>query len=236
MRRRPPLALWLAFASIALPAAGCDAVRSSNDPSRTPTLTRTATVPPPPTATPTPALPPNPRGLHRWTSLPIHYCIDGSQPGSVTIADFTSLVERAFATWGVPTVDDGACLRPNAAGDKVNEIGFGTPEKQPPPGSRVTEAGETMTTYSECTSGCEGEEPVRLVEADIVIEGTPPPEFRTRGCLYSTLLHETGHFLGLEHLPGNAVMAAETSDCPTALTPADRVALVARYGDRASPT
>jgi len=34
----------------------------------------------------------------------------------------------------------------------------------------------------------------------------------------------------LEHLPPPAVMAAETSDCPTELTAADRAALLERYG------
>jgi len=225
----------IGLVTLAICASACDAVGGSNDPSRTPTLTRTATIPPPPTATPTPTLPPNPNALHRWTSLPVHYCIDGSQPGSATVEEFTTLVERAFATWGVPAVDDGACRTRNIAGDKINEIGFGTPEDQRPPGSRVTEAGETKTTYSECTSECEGAEPVRLMEADIVIEASPPPGFRSRACLYSTLLHETGHFLGLVHLPSPAVMAAETSDCATELTSADRAAVIARYGDRASP-
>ena len=231
--RRVPLCIGVVI--FVLCASACDAVGGSSDRSRTATVTRTATIPPPPTATPTPALPSNPNGLHRWTSLPVHYCIDGSQAGSVSITEFTTLVERAFAAWGVAAVDDGACRARNIAGDKTNEIGFGTPDDQRPPGSRVTEAGETRTTYSECTSECEGEEPVRLMEADIVIEASPPPPFRTRSCLYSTLLHETGHFLGLVHLPAPAVMAAETSECATDLTPADRTAVIARYGDRASP-
>ena len=44
-----------------------------------------------------------------------------------------------------------------------------------------------------------------------------------------------GHFLGLEHLPAPAVMAAETSTCLDALTDADLEALFARYGPVAQP-
>jgi len=224
--------------------AGCGTARDVRDritgnetprATRTAEPTRTPTPSPSPTATPTPALPANPLDLHRWSSLPVHYCVDTSDAGFVNDADFASLVARAFAAWGVPVVDDGTCRAGNVNGDKVNEIGFGTPTNQPPPGSHVAEAGETSTTYSECTSGCTPDDRVRLVEADIVIESEPPRQFRTRDCLYSTLLHETGHFLGLEHLPTPAVMAAETSDCPTELTAADRAALLMRYGQRAMP-
>jgi hypothetical protein len=73
------------------------------------------------------------------------------------------------------------------------------------------------------------------VEADITIDTAPPAEFRGGDCLYSTLLHETGHFLGLEHLPAPAVMASETSTCLGTLTGADREALRARYGAVVQP-
>jgi len=234
----------LAFATIAASLAGCGAASDVRDrisgnstphPTRTPEPTSTPTVPPPPTATPTPSLPANPLDLNRWNSVPVHYCIDTSEAGFASAADFASRVARAFAAWGVPVVGDGPCAGGSVNGDKINEIGFGTPTNQPPPGSHVTEAGETSTTYSECTSGCTPGDRVKLVEADVVIESEPPRQFRTRDCLYSTLLHETGHFLGLDHLPAPAVMAAETSDCPTELTAADRAALLMRYGHWAMP-
>jgi len=75
----------------------------------------------------------------------------------------------------------------------------------------------------------------RLPRPDITIDADPPRAFRNEECLASTLLHEAGHFLGLEHLPPPAVMQPETSDCPLHLTDADRQALYERYGDVAQP-
>ena len=230
-------ALVLAILAIAGSGPVWDNVRErfTGAPTNTPGPTSTPTVPPPPTATPTPTLPANPDGLHRWDTLPVHYCIDESVDGFVPLAQFGRIVEQAFAAWGVPATDDGPCKGPNREGDDVNEIGFGTPPGGPPPGSRVTEAGVTLTTYSECNANCRPEDPVRLVEADIIIERTAPSQFRSERCLYSTLLHETGHFLGLTHLPSPAIMEAETSSCHTELTQADLDALRARYGARAQP-
>ena len=193
-------------------------------------------APTPPTEPPaTATLPPDPAGLHRWSELPVHYCIDTSQTGVLPNERFGALTDEAFAAWGVPAVDDGACAHPESRGDRVNEIGWGTPPGAPPPGSRVTEAGVTLTTYSRCTANCGDRDPVSIIEADIIITKEVPPEFRSERCVYSTLLHETGHFLGLEHLPAPSVMQAQTSSCMTELTPADLAALIARYGNVASP-
>jgi hypothetical protein len=234
------IAVVLALFAFAGSGPVWDGVRDVRDriagaPTNTPGPTSTPTVPPPPTATATPLLPANPGGLHRWDRLPVHYCIDQTVDGFVSIDTFARLVDQAFAAWGVPTANDGACAGPNREGDDENEIGFGTPPGGPPPGSRVTEAGVTLTTYSECSANCRPEDPVRLVEADIIIERTAPRQFRSEDCLYSTLLHETGHFLGLNHLPAPAIMEAETSSCPEQLTQPDIDALRERYGDRAQP-
>ncbi len=233
-------AFVLAVVAVAASGPAWDGVRDLSDrltgaATQTPAPTSTPTVPPPPTATPTPSLPPNPQALHRWDALPVHYCVEETGSGFVSIAEFKKLTDRAFAAWGVPSVDDGVCRGPDVQGDHVNEIGWGTPPGAPPPGSRVTEAGVTLTTYSECTANCRADDPVHLVEADIIIEQSPPRQFRTPDCLYSTLLHEIGHFLGLGHLPAPAVMQAETASCLTRLTPADVAALLARYGSRAHP-
>ncbi|HZP58331.1 MAG TPA: hypothetical protein VFC53_12380 [Dehalococcoidia bacterium] len=229
-----------ALASVAL-LCGCgvkDRITGASGPTRTPTVTPTTTPTPSPTpsptptATPTPALPANPRGLHRWDRLPVHYCIDESGAGYVSNAELRDFVGRAFGDWGVAAVDDGACAGPVRQDDDVNEIGWGTPPGATP-GGLTTEAGATLTTFQECQSGCDPDDPVQLIEADIIIEGDPPRIFRTRDCLYSTVLHETGHFLGIDHQPAPSVMQAETSDCPTELTPVDRAALRERYGARA---
>ncbi len=229
------VALALGFGGPALDHARTLRDAIVGEPTATPGPTFTPTASPLPTATPTPELPPNPQALRRWAQLPVRYCIAQGEDGFVDVATFQQLVERAFAAWGVPTVDDGTCTDGIVDGDEVNEIGFGTPPGSPPPGSRVTEAGLTETTYSECRANCRPEDPVKLVEADIIIEKSAPREFRSERCLYSTLLHETGHFLGLNHLPAPAIMEAETSSCPQQLTQADIAALRARYGDRAQP-
>ena len=195
-----------------------------------------AVVPSTPTAAPAGStLPPNPEQLHRWSDLPVQYCIDTSRTGILPNAVFQRLTDEAFTAWGVPAEDEGPCPHGQARGDDLNEIGWGTPPGAPPPGSRVTEAGVTLTTYSQCSANCEGRDPVTVMEADIIIASVVPREFRSERCVYSTLLHETGHFLGLEHLPPPAVMQAQTSSCMTQLTPADVAALVARYGSIASP-
>jgi len=171
--------------------------------------------------------------LQRWNTIPVTYCV---VPGTGYESDaaFVASVDRAFAAWGVPSINRGAC---DAIKDEdgVNEIGWGDLRTGANRGSTIYEAGLTSLRYQRCTAGCDINDPVHIVEADITIDAAPPREFRTRRCLDSTLLHETGHFLGLEHLPAPAVMAAETSTCLDILTDVDREALRARYGPVAQP-
>lgn len=197
-------------------------------PTSTFTPTRTPTPTPTPTPVPTPALPPNPAGLLRWPAFPVHFCVSAAG-GYVNADQFTQAVESSFDAWGAPYVNDGAC-NPPRQDDGVNQIGWGALDD--PPGGNVYEAGLTQTVSQECTANCDANDFVRLSEADITIDPAPPAEFRGRTCLFSTLLHEAGHFLGLDHLPAPAVMAAETSGCPQRITAADRAALSLRYGAR----
>ncbi len=175
-------------------------------------------------------LPPNPAGLLRWDDLPVHYCIDFSSAGYLSDGLFATLVDKAFAAWGVPSVDDSSCSGPVTEADGTNEIGWGTPPGRPEGHGRVFEAGVTNIRSSECVTECDPNDRVQISEADIIIDNNPPREFRTQACLFSTLLHEVGHFLGLDHLPAPAVMAPQTSSCPQQLTAADRDALNERYG------
>jgi hypothetical protein len=246
MKRALALAAILAaFGGIAATSLSCGAARSVRDritgatprptrtPTYTPTLTPTATptATPTPIPTPTPELPANPQGRERWDTLPVPYCISSTGAGYVSHDLFIVSVQRAFTTWGVPVEYTGECGAPKQD-DGANAIGWGVLDSAP---DLVYEAGVTQRTTSECRANCDPNDKVKLTEADIIIDSSPPAEFRNANCLYATLLHETGHFLGLEHLPSPSVMEAETSGCRTKLTDADRQTLLQRYGERAHP-
>ena len=173
-------------------------------------------------------MPANPDALQRWNTLPVTYCVVTGD-GYVSADEFAAAIERAFATWGVPAANTGACDG-IVDDDDVNEIGWGDLSAATNRGADAYEAGLTSMRYRECTAGCDPDDLVHIVEADITIDTSPPGAFRNERCLYSTMLHETGHFLGLEHLPAPAVMAPETTTCPDELTDADRGSLLARYG------
>jgi hypothetical protein len=187
-----------------------------------------------PTTRSTAELPSNIGGLHRWDHVPVEFCVDSRTQGFVSTAEFQQLVVRAFETWGVPYHNQNTCATAAHRDDGVNEIGWGT---LPPPalGSQIYEAGVTYLTYKNCAGGCSGgEKRGAISEADIVIESDAPQEFKSTRCLLGTLLHEVGHFLGLEHLPAPSIMQAEKSSCTLALTDSDRTPLAERYGAFAS--
>lgn len=207
---------------------GCDTIReqfATESPTPAP-----PTAVPSPTPIPPPPLPPNPQALLRWDDLPVTFCVSPDSNAYVPPTDFVAAAERAFAAWGVAYQDEGLC-GPPTPDDGINTIGWGPLSTAQHPG-RTFEAGLTQTLASECTANCDPDDRVRLVEADVTIDIDPPGPFRTADCLYSTLLHEVGHFLGVDHLPAPAIMAPQTSECPQELTPADREALFLRYGQR----
>jgi hypothetical protein len=240
MKHLLTIAATAAIAGAVALMAGCGAVDKVKErvagPASTPTMTSTPTSTPTitptatPTATPTPQLPPNPEGLYRWNTLPVHFCISAGDDGYVTHDQFVEGVQQAFDDWGIAWRNDGEC-GPVKPDDGVNEIGWGSLDSEP--SGRVYEAGLTQTVTQECTANCDPDDKIRLSEADITIDTAPPREFRSQRCFYSTMLHEAGHFLGIGHLPAPAVMTAQTSGCPSELTAADRAALRERYGARA---
>ncbi|MGE0686194.1 MAG: matrixin family metalloprotease [Dehalococcoidia bacterium] len=163
----------------------------------------------------------------RWQNVPVEYCVVENGRGFATTAEFRSLTARAFQTWGIAAIDRGVCSGDITRANGVNEFGWGRDEEAQ---GGNEEAGFTRILYRECgRSGCANDARNQIVEADIVINDAPPERWQNSRCLYSTLLHETGHFLGLPHLDSPALMAPASAGCPQDLTEADRQALELLY-------
>ncbi len=158
----------------------------------------------------------------RWpqTSIPIHYCLDPDN-GFESTDVVLQLLARAFSAWGVPTVSDGICTAPVSTNDGRNEISW---TRLSQTGAELTEAGKASLRYRIPTTGT-----AQIVEADIEIDNNAPRSRRNQDCLYTTILHETGHFLGLHHLETGTIMAPVVTDCLQNLTPSDKQALSTLY-------
>ena len=162
----------------------------------------------------------------RWQEAEIEYCVVASDEGFIDHGQLVRLTEEAFRTWGVATVNTGDCPSEQGSGNRRNEIGWGAlPQRQ----DRLHEAGITQVLYRPCPSRCGPEADAQIVEADITIHSSPPQRLRNEDCLFATLLHEAGHFLGVPHLESPAVMAPVTFDCPQELTQANFDALRRLY-------
>jgi len=153
-------------------------------------------------------------------------------PGGGFVSDqkFRELIQRAFASWGLASVNDGDCAEAKQ-GDRRNEFSW-APSPQSP-NDRAYEAGYTRLSYLSCPRSCAGGSAYEIVEADVLIDPTPPR--RTEQCLFTALLHEVGHFWGLPHLGAGTVMAPVSTECRQQLTQADAAALTALYGASATP-
>ena len=162
----------------------------------------------------------------RWDELPARYCFVASEAGFLPHARFVELTNEAFARWGVESVSEGDCDEAKENNER-NEITWGeAPEQSASP---VQETGYARLLYSRCVQNCPNGAETRIVEADILIDPSPPEYARTEACLFSTLLHESGHFLGVHHLSSPAVMAPVSTTCPQELTVADKEAIAALY-------
>lgn len=166
-------------------------------------------------------VPPEIQGA-RWPELPISYCtVNDGEGGFVDYQTFVAMTQRAVAAWGVEAVYDGDCGHGIDPGNDANEIGWGNLAANP---SNLNEAGNTNLRYRSALGG-----PPDIVEADITIEREPAHGRGTEECLYTTLLHETGHLFGLPHLDQLTVMSPVITDCLQELTQADRAAIQERY-------
>jgi hypothetical protein len=168
-------------------------------------------------------VPPEIQGA-RWPDMPVSYCtVRDDQGGFVDYQTFVRLLQQAISQWGVPTAYSGDCGHAIEAGDGTNEVGWG--DLGAP--SNLNEAGNTNIRYRSTP----GRGTPDIVEADITIERTPAAGRDTEDCLFTTLLHETGHLLGVQHLDASTVMSPVISDCIQELTPDDQAAIHALYGD-----
>lgn len=167
-------------------------------------------------------VPPEIQGA-RWQDLPVEYCVvRDPQGGFVDHETFVALTRRAMETWGVPTAYQGECGHPLTEGNDQNEFSWGNLEGDP---NNLTEAGNTNLRYVSSPFGGEPE----ITEADVTVHREPAHGRDTEECLFTTLLHEAGHVLGLTHSTDGNVMSPVITECLQEPTQADRTALEALY-------
>ena len=157
----------------------------------------------------------------RWPDLPVRYCIVPSDDAFLDHDKLVELTQQAFEQWGLDFHDNGDCPGPLKESNGRNEIAWSNLGDGD---VRLNEAGATNIRYRRT----DNQTPV-IIEADIVLDIDPPRDQRSEDCLYTALLHEAGHFLGLPHLEDPALMAPVINECEPELRPQDREALTALY-------
>jgi hypothetical protein len=163
----------------------------------------------------------------RWSDLPVQYCLDTHLEGYVGDAVFAATVERAFERWGVPADSTGECTTTMRVGDGISSIGW-----------RFRGDGEdwlgAAPRIGSCDFFCSSRERRTIGESDIWIEPMPEDYYANSDCLDDVMLHEVGHFLGLDHseegvmTPGRACYGEQFAS-------SDLAALFDRYGDDVHP-
>lgn len=168
-----------------------------------------------------------------WWEGEIAICANpaGGPPG-LDGDDFVVLVEDAAARWQqaangmLPLVWHGRCASsPDARDDRVNTVGWSDDL-----GFAI--AGQA---WPDADAGVVREIDIRLSRGFFQRLVARDPSKSLRGCVLSTLVHELGHLLGLDH-PGSRALPSSmqgvgASQCDKSQpTESDRANLLRRYG------
>ena len=167
----------------------------------------------------------------RWDGEVI-YCANPAGRPPVLHADaFVALVDRAAARWQavgentLPILSRGRCANdPSALGDGVNTIGW------------VDDLGLAIAAqaWPDMQHGIIREIDIRLSRRYFLSLQARDPMKTLQKCVFSTLVHEMGHLLGLEH-PRARMLASSMQDFGTARcdkgqpTASDKKNLLRRY-------